>query len=246
MPKHIVRLVSLLVAFLLFAYGAIVYLTDPSFYRYGHFRADSVPELAAPEPRFRGPDYCNTCHVDRHAEWSMGSHAKVKCEICHGPAADHPANGKLPIPDDPAKLCSICHEDMPSRPNSHPQVIIEEHPYPHDAPLDCTSCHNPHSPAIGNPGNLVQSAESTSSTATGEAAPLSAKGCVGCHGANGQGNGPFPAIAGMEPGQFVSVMNSYKSGEKDNPMMNAAAGSLSDADLRELANYYAGLPRGAE
>ena len=46
MPKHIVRLILILVAFLAIAYAGIVFLTDPSFYRFGHYRADSVPELA--------------------------------------------------------------------------------------------------------------------------------------------------------------------------------------------------------
>ena len=54
LPKHIVRLLILLVIFLLLALTAKIYLTDPSFYKYGHYRADAIPELAAGEPIYKG------------------------------------------------------------------------------------------------------------------------------------------------------------------------------------------------
>jgi cytochrome c553 len=238
----------LLVAFLLFAYAAIVYLTDPSFYRFGHFRADSVPELAAGEPKFRGPEYCSNCHIDRHAEWSQGTHAKVKCEVCHGPAADHPATGKLPIPDDPVKLCTTCHEAMPARPDSQPQIVLAEHPFPSDTPVVCINCHNPHSPRIGDPGAVVQpvqAAEEIKPTGT-VGTPLSAKSCAACHGALGEGVGVFPPLAGMLVPQFIERMMQFKTGEVPSPMMGAIANGLSDSEIRELAKYYAALHSGAE
>jgi hypothetical protein len=49
-PKHIVRLTMLLGFFLLIAFAAKIYLTDPSYYRFGYYRADAVPQLAAGEP----------------------------------------------------------------------------------------------------------------------------------------------------------------------------------------------------
>jgi len=253
MPKHIVRLLSLLVGFLVIAYLGIVFLTDPSFYRFGHYRADAVPELAAGEPKFRGPAYCSGCHVDRHAEWSNGAHAVVKCEICHGPAADHPASGPLPIPADPVRLCSTCHEAMPARPATHPQVVLGEHPYPHETPVVCSNCHNPHSPAIGSPASVVQPAEEavapppdsdqpeTKKPLGSMGAPRAAAGCAGCHGAQGQGVGTMPALAGMAVADFIERLNQFKTGERPSPMMGALAAELSDAQIRELANYYAGL-----
>ena len=47
MPKHIFRLVALIVGFLVVAAIAVPLLTVKSFYKYGHYRADSVPEIAA-------------------------------------------------------------------------------------------------------------------------------------------------------------------------------------------------------
>lgn len=251
MPKHIIRLLMLLVGFLVVAYLGIVLLTDPSFYRFGHYRADVVPELAADEPKFRGPDYCSGCHLDRHAQWSGGAHRVVKCEVCHGPAGRHPETGKLPIPDDPVRLCSTCHEAMPARPAGHPQVVLGEHPYPHETPVVCSTCHNPHSPSIGSPAEVVQPAETPAPPGQPEeggqeplgsmGAPVAAAGCAGCHGAKGEGVGSMPVLAGMAVADFIARMNEFKSGERPSPMMAALAGSLSDAEIRELANYYAGL-----
>jgi predicted CXXCH cytochrome family protein len=254
MPKHIVRLILLLIAFLVFAYAGIVYLTDPSFYRFGHYRADVVPELAAGEPQYRGTDSCKTCHADRHRQWSAGVHIKVKCEVCHGPAGAHPDSGKLPIPDNPVKLCGGCHEAMPARPDNQPQIVLAEHPYPYENPVDCSTCHNPHAPRVGAPETVVETTPpadgpltpgpeiDTSTEPKGTVGtPLTASKCVACHGSVGQGKGSFPPLAGMDVTAFVTIMNQYKSGEKPSRMMGKIAASMSDTDIRELANYYAGL-----
>ena len=47
MPKHIVRLIILIVAILVVAAIAKPLLTVDSYYRFGHYRANSVSEIAA-------------------------------------------------------------------------------------------------------------------------------------------------------------------------------------------------------
>ena len=149
MPTHIIRLMAILVVFLVAGYAAKQYFTPDSFYTFGHYRADYVREAAADPVQHQGPDSCQTCHADRHAEWSAGSHRAVKCEACHGPAGAHPASGKLPVPEDSIRLCTLCHEATPGRPAFQPQIVVDEHPVKHDQPIPCKSCHNPHSPRIG-------------------------------------------------------------------------------------------------
>ena len=68
-----------------------------------------------------------------------------------------------------------------------------------------------------------------------------AASCVGCHGANGEGFGDNPAIAGLDVELFKSSMQAYKSGEKEDPMMNMLVAPLSDEDIADLAAYYASL-----
>jgi len=106
LPKHIVRLLILLVFFLLLAFAAKTWLTDPSFYKYGHYRADAIPELAAGEPRYKGSAFCINCHDQRKADWLNGAHAVVQCEVCHGPYRGCPENGKAMIPVATIRLCS--------------------------------------------------------------------------------------------------------------------------------------------
>ena len=159
MPKHIFRLVSLILGALVLAIIAKPFLTVDSFYRFGHYRANSVPEIAAQEPVLQTPAYCKDCHSERHAQWSASNHKSVICEVCHGPALGHPQNGKLPIPKDAAKLCTLCHEAMPGRPRTQPQIQVAQH----SGGQQCTVCHNPHSPKI-----TAVTAKVTGDAATGK------------------------------------------------------------------------------
>jgi predicted CXXCH cytochrome family protein len=118
MPRHVVRLISILIGGLALGLAATWLLTPESFYRFGHYRADSVAENAALEPVYQTPSYCKTCHAERHAQWSASNHKSVICETCHGPAKGHPQNGKLPIPTDSRKLCTLCHEATAGRPST--------------------------------------------------------------------------------------------------------------------------------
>lgn len=230
MPKYGVRLIFIIFFLLAAAVAAKSYFTADSFYRYGHYRADSVTEIAAGKPVHRGPDYCQACHTNRHAEWSVGVHKVVKCEICHGPAREHPANGKLPIPTDTVKLCTLCHEAMPPRPAAQPQIEVSQHA----GTQQCITCHNPHTPRIGGPTMTQITA------APGAIKTLSAK-CAGCHGVDGLGTGNAPALAGQDAEYLVKQLYDYKSGARQNVMMNTIAKSLSDQDIADVAAYYASL-----
>ena len=152
MPKHIVRLIMSLGIVILLVIGAKALFTADSFGVYGHYRANAVPEIAADTPKYRGPDYCQLCHSERHAVWSAHRHGKVKCEVCHGPAGEHPATGKLPIPSDTVRLCSTCHEAMPARPAAQPQIVVSQH----SGAQPCIACHNPHAPRIASSGGSDQ------------------------------------------------------------------------------------------
>jgi len=251
MPVHIVRLLLLLVTFLILAVIARNYLLDPSYYQFGNYRGDAVVELAAGEPQFRGSAYCQECHADRHTEWMTSTHRGVKCEVCHGAAREHPANGALPKPADTIKLCTLCHEAMPTRPATQPQIVVAEHPFKHEGTLQCVTCHNPHSPAMGGQREpaakraVVNFAVAETNEPAAEA-PISAltAPCASCHGADGQGVGSYPALVGSERAALARQLEEYRSGALQNSIMNAIAGSLSDRDIADLAEHYASLPAG--
>jgi predicted CXXCH cytochrome family protein len=252
MPAHIVRLLLLLAGFLILAVVARNYVLDPSYYQFGDYRGDAVIEEAAYPPQFQGAAYCQGCHGERHMEWTAGVHRSVKCEVCHGPAREHPATGPLPIPDDTMKLCTICHEAMPGRPAAQPQIVIAEHPVPHDGPLQCLTCHNPHSPKIGDQEEPAAAEAAVTPAAADTAGPVQiskrlmvlTRPCTPCHGADGRNSAMSAALAGSERAVFVRKLQEYRSGALQHQVMNAVTKSLSDEDIADLAEHYASLPGG--
>ena len=64
-------------------------------------------------------------------------------------------------------------------------------------------------------------------------------GCSACHGANG-GGGMGPALAGKGVQYIVDRLTAYKAGEtvgSQSNLMWAQAGTLSDTDITDLAEY---------
>ena len=232
MPKHIARLIMLIGVGLGVYLGAKWYLTPQSFYEEGHYRADSVAEIAARKVAFQGAESCRDCHAERHAQWSANNHKSVACEVCHGPARGHPQEErKLPVPADARKLCSLCHAKMAERPATQPQVDLAQH----NATQQCVACHNPHSPKLA--GVVAKVA--------GDAAAGRAKhaaSCASCHGASGVSpNDSWPNLAGQNAAYLVRILGAYKSGAQTDPMMSPVAKGLSDADIQNLAAYLGSL-----
>jgi cytochrome c553 len=69
--------------------------------------------------------------------------------------------------------------------------------------------------------------------------------CIGCHGIPGYKTAfpevyHVPKIAGQQPTYIVNALKAYKSGERSHPSMRGVAASLTDEDMKKLADYYAG------
>jgi len=69
--------------------------------------------------------------------------------------------------------------------------------------------------------------------------------CIGCHGIPGYKTAfpstyHVPKIAGQQPGYIVSALKAYKSGERSHPSMRGIAASLTEEDMKALAEYYGG------
>jgi len=230
MPKHVVRLLLLLAAFLVVAIIVQQLLTDRSFYRFGHYRADSVAEIASRQPAFKTAQYCRSCHAERHAQWSDNSHKSVTCETCHGPANGHPESRKMPIPADTVKLCTLCHEAMPGRSRVQPQIVVAEH----GGGQQCKTCHNPHAPKI-----VAAAAEVAGDAAAGKAL---SRTCAACHGEAGISSNPaWPNLAGQKPAYLVNTIKAFRAGLRKDPAMAGVSHGLSDADIGNLAAFHSGL-----
>lgn len=65
--------------------------------------------------------------------------------------------------------------------------------------------------------------------------------CFACHGPNGNGavNPAWPKLAHQNSAYIYEQLQAFKSHQRKNPVMWGQAGGLSDADMRNLAAYFA-------
>lgn len=72
---------------------------------------------------------------------------------------------------------------------------------------------------------------------TGKAASAA---CAGCHGATGNSIIPgMPSLTGQHPKYLTAAIKAYQEAGRAHDMMKSAVASLSDADIENMALYYA-------
>jgi cytochrome c553 len=86
-------------------------------------------------------------------------------------------------------------------------------------------------------------AASAAAKADAEAAKATATGlCAGCHGPQGvSAADAFPNLAGQKKGYLANALKAYRDKTRNAPVMNGMAGSLSDAQIEDLAAYFSAL-----
>lgn len=93
--------------------------------------------------------------------------------------------------------------------------------------------------------NLLAGALVTTSTIAWSAGDIDAGKakaamCAACHGPDGNSVNPqWPKLAGQHAEYLALAMKAYKSGERKNVIMAPMAAPLSDADIENLAAYFA-------
>jgi cytochrome c553 len=155
--RHVLRALSvLLLALVVFVLGRTA-LVPKSYGLYGDYRHDNVAQQAnARIPLHRGAAACGECHEDRGKAVAAGVHARVSCEVCHGPAGRHVKDGEVIADmavDRSFTLCARCHRRILGRPEKFPQVVLEQHVHEQGAASGlegkvCLECHDPHSPKL--------------------------------------------------------------------------------------------------
>jgi cytochrome c553 len=66
--------------------------------------------------------------------------------------------------------------------------------------------------------------------------------CTACHGPQGVAIAPnFPNLAGQSATYLYVQLKEFHDGQRKDPVMTGQAAALSDADMRDLASYYAAL-----
>lgn len=78
------------------------------------------------------------------------------------------------------------------------------------------------------------------SQADGGAWPPLHETCFACHGPRGRSaNGHYPALAGQPAAYIEAQLQAFASGQRHSPTMGPLARSLSEADVKRIAAYYA-------
>jgi len=69
-----------------------------------------------------------------------------------------------------------------------------------------------------------------------------ARGCIGCHGAGGVSVvATYPSLQGRSADFIRQNLTDFRSGARKQPVMNAMAAGLNDADIENLADYIGSL-----
>lgn len=72
------------------------------------------------------------------------------------------------------------------------------------------------------------------------AGKAAAAGCAGCHGDTGiSKTAGMPSLVGLDPKYLVDATNAYKNGQRKHDMMKTLVSGLSDADINNIAVFYA-------
>lgn len=90
--------------------------------------------------------------------------------------------------------------------------------------------------ALALAGSLAH-ASGDAAAGKGKAAP-----CFACHGETGISAAPiYPNIGGQYENYLLHSLQGYKSGERQNAIMQGMVAALSEQDMKDLAAYFASL-----
>ncbi|MFM4944966.1 cytochrome c [Aeromonas bivalvium] len=75
-----------------------------------------------------------------------------------------------------------------------------------------------------------------------EAGKAKAAVCAACHGVDGRAQIPqYPHLAGQNAAYLLKQMSAFKEGSRQEPLMAPFMAMLTEADMENLAAYYASL-----
>ena len=144
MPPQLKTLLPLFFLLICIFLIARYFLIPESFGKYGHYRANSMDEIASLPTHYVGKEACTDCHDEEAAKLASDLHTGLTCEVCHGPGSLHVDDQEKGILLKPGsrESCGTCHSLNPARRTVViNQIDIKSH---HPEKENCIDCHNPH------------------------------------------------------------------------------------------------------
>jgi DmsE family decaheme c-type cytochrome len=142
----------------------------------------------------------------------------------------------------------------PEQPNAPPPLVRPRPPIT-EAPVIaavhvgsnvCLGCHAAQADTFGYTlmGRLQKQGKMDCETCHGPgSAHVRSVGCAACHGDGGITTRPgIPSLVGLDPQYLVVAMKEYVSGQRKHAMMKALLSGLGDAEISNIASYYARQP----
>ncbi len=95
--------------------------------------------------------------------------------------------------------------------------------------------------AVALTGGIAQGAEpAATAVEPAKGATISTNVCVACHTNDGsRGIAANPILQGQHPEYLVKQLTEFKAGLRENAIMRGMAATLSDADMKNVAAFYA-------
>lgn len=153
---HLIRVIVVMLVLGVGVVAARAIFIPEDFGDLGHYRTGAVEDEMNLPIRNQTNDSCLQCHPFIKKIHLAGTHKTVSCEFCHGPNADHVADGKkiadMPVKRDKdiQKLCLKCHNKIiRARPEEHIKVIaFPQHLVDKKVRTEnlCNQCHHVHDP----------------------------------------------------------------------------------------------------
>lgn len=146
---HVLRPLYPVLAIVVIILIARTFLTPDDFrtheqgYMYGWHRQSNVEEWKNFSVKYRGREFCVSCHAGQTQKLASAPHKDIECENCHGPAKSHPADPLKLNVDRSRELCLRCHTSL-AYPTSQRLQIKGVNPDRHNPGLNCVLCHKPH------------------------------------------------------------------------------------------------------
>lgn len=142
--EHLVRMAGLFCVGILAFIILRSWLAPDDFGELGHFRTGAIADSREVGLSYAGRALCESCHEEVVEARQASKHARLSCEICHGPQAAHADDPSSEVPELPeaTPLCRTCHAARVARPDWFPTVDVAEHAEGEP----CDSCHDPHAP----------------------------------------------------------------------------------------------------